>query len=147
MANFITWNVYYYSDFIKMYNEASQKRDLMLVSSNQRLSQQDIEILVNIYTSLFGMSCDILKLYLTNNGIFQFDTREIIKESYYIEFIKNGEEWMNGLDLYEKLQSNDIEQYLPEFLNFYTNCFYIFEDLKNTFKNMVKDYDDSKQNI
>lgn len=56
-----------------------------------------IKLINNVYIS----AIETLRLYLRNNGLFKQTNLDVIKECFYIDFIENGEEWIELFEYFE----------------------------------------------
>jgi len=117
-----------------------------LDSFNQlRKSDCDINVLCKNYTNLVNTSCELIKLFINYQGLFQFENREIIKEAFYVGLIKDGEKWINALTLAEVYSSGE-DKFNNLILSYCTDeNFIIFNDLSTTFKNYAEEYGNSSQ--
>lgn len=113
-----------------------------LDSFNQlRKSDFDEHMLCKEYSKLVNISCELIKLFINYQGLFQFENREIIKEAFYVGLIKDGERWINALTLAEVYFSGE-EKFNNLILSYCKDeNFVIFDDLNSTFKNYVREYE------
>ncbi len=89
------------------------------------------------YVKLFRASCTLLKFYMAYNGLFQFENREIIREAFYIELIKDGDIWINALSLVEAGEIQGFDRVEKMILSYCSDeFFHIFDDLKAKFEGL-----------
>ena len=106
-----------------------------------RKSGCDVSILCKDYTNLVNVSCELMKLFINYQGLFQFENREIIKEAFYVGLIKDGEKWINALTLAEVYSSGE-DKFNNLILSYCQDeNFVIFEDLNTTFKSYTEEYE------
>lgn len=55
----------------------------------------------DLLEELYSSAIETLRIYLRNNGLFKQTNLDIIKECFYIDFIEDGEEW---IDLFEQFE-------------------------------------------
>lgn len=132
------WLAYYKKDFLNEFNKMNHMRN----------NNADENSLCAQYITLFGAACNLLKLYLNYNGLFQFEPREVIKEAFYTDLIKDGERWMNALALSEVYQSGEWEPFKKLILSYCEDeNFFIFNDLNNVFRQIQEEYDNTTEII
>lgn len=103
-----------------------------------RKSDCDVNVLCKDYTNLVNISCELMKLFINYQGLFQFENREIIKEAFYVGLIKDGEKWINALTLAEVYSSGE-EKFNNLILSYCKDeNFVIFEDLNITFNKYAR---------
>ena len=130
--NYIHWRDYYKRNFSEAYQKALQYR----LDSGKGENPQSTAF--DIYAELFSKSVELLELYLLNNGLFQFDMYEIIRECYYINFLDDGDEWLTTLNLYVLLLTDTSKkEYMDMFTTWVDGNFYIFDHLDDNFNSMV----------
>ncbi len=106
-----------------------------------RKSGCDVNVLCKDYTNLVNVSCELIKLFINYQGLFQFENREIIKEAFYVGLIKDGEKWINALTLAEVYSSGE-EKFNNLILSYCKDeNFVIFESLNTIFKNYSEGYE------
>lgn len=131
--DYITWQEYYKNTFSNQYDLLNKKRESILINQNQILTNKIITDFCIDTVNLFRSACELMKLYLHNNGLFQFSKREIIKEMYYIGALSNGDEWMEWLNLYENIITYNREKLQAKILDFSKEYHHIFNKLNIEF--------------
>lgn len=129
--NYIRWNDYYTRSFSNAYHKALDYRQ----QNDFKVPFQDSAF--EIYKDLLLKSIELLKLYLHNNGIFQFNMYEIVRESYYINLLGDGEKWLTTLNLHNLLAKNSKQEHKELFFSWVSGNFEIFDHLDDTFNKMV----------
>lgn len=127
----MVWIDYYKNNYLKILEEFK-------VYNNNKAEE---DLLCSMYVKLFNSACELLKMYLNYQGLFQFENREVIKEAFSVELINDGERWINALSLAEVYESGEVEN-LKSLILFYCEDknFYIFEELKNKFEKLKEEY-------
>lgn len=120
MADYVRYQDYYRDNFIPEF-----KRAYTLLENE--CSAKDMR---EGFLLLFGASFLLLKYYLHNNGLFQFRETDVLREAFCIEILDNGEEWMRLAKLYNNCSEKEIENILKDY-------FFVFENLKNKFEELV----------
>ena len=83
--------------------------------------------IIKLINEVYASALKTLRLYLANNGLFKQTNLDVIKESFYIDFIEDGEEW---IEIFEQLEiSNDA----PIDSNFIDKCTTTFDRLNEKF--------------
>jgi len=129
--NFIRWNDYYKKTFSDAYHTALDYR----VQNEAGNASQDSAF--EIYKNLLLKSIELLKFYLHNNGLFQFDMYEVVRECYYINFLNDGEEWITLLNLYNLVKKDSKQTNKDLFISWTSGNFEIFDHLDDNFNKMV----------
>ena len=57
--------------------------------------------ITELLNEVYLFSIKTLHLYLSNNGLFKQTNIDVIKESFYIDFIENGEDWIEIYEYFE----------------------------------------------
>ena len=127
-TEYIHWEDYYTGEYKKVY-DAMQLAYSQMIKANGGDARMLIEVTCNIYYA----SCCLLKFYLINNGFFSTTNREVLKHAFYINFITDGDEWIEMGDLIYSREPVDIRYVV----NFIIENFSIFEKLNNKFKEML----------
>lgn len=121
----------YYNDYSAMLSEFN----------DMERPVTDSDFLCEKYIEVFNSACNLLKVFLNYNGLFQFENREIIKEAFSVGLILDGERWINALSLNEIYETGDFEEFKPLILSYCEpENFYIFNDLKKIFDMIKEDY-------
>ena len=123
------WINYYKNEYLKTFDKLNQLRG----------NNIDTSLLCEVYTNMVNTSCELIRLYINYQGLFQFEKREVIKEAFYVGIIKDGEKWINALTLAEvyDLGENKFNSLIISYCK--DENFVIFEDLKTTFKNYTEE--------
>ena len=127
-------------DWLDYYNDIFIKK----VKDFEELKQKNTntETKCKNYIALFNSSCELIKLFLNYQGLFQYENREIIKEAFYVELIEDGERWINALSLSEIYKTEEKELFYPLILSYCEDDnFYIFYDLINKFEKLKDEYE------
>lgn len=119
MAEYTKFQDFYINDFLPQFEKAKITKESC-----------DTDVLAKEFKALFGCSFLLLKYFLHNNGLFQFREKDVLRETFYIEFLKNGEEWMILENIYKSKHPVDSADGLKKY-------FYCFENLKKQFKELV----------
>ena len=127
----MNWIYFYKTEYRKTLENFNQLRK----------SDFDKKLLCKEYSNLINTSCELIKLFINYQGLFQFVNREIIKEAFYVGIIKDGERWINALTLAE-VNSSGEEKFNNLMLSYCKDeNFVIFEDLNITFKKYTEEYE------
>lgn len=133
MTEYVRYQDYYENSFLPLYDDL--KKCQVPEFNNDILHIQ----LCDKFVILFEAAYLLLKYYLHNNGLFQFNEADVIRECFYIEILQDGEEWMSALKLTQSLQSDIYKSaYLSDVKDFIENHFYIFDKLKENFSERCK---------
>ncbi len=112
----IRWKFRYDGDFrqkvLKLIDLVSEMQEKEL-SGNFDYNQG--RQIFNLFLSTFNGAVRTLKDYMRYQGIFQVDTREIIKEAFYVEIIEDGQSWIDMM-----FDANDVNPQTLEGFDFYT---------------------------
>ena len=126
------WLDFYNNEYKKVLNEVETLRN----------SDFDNEKICKEYVNLVNVSCELMKLFLNYQGLFQFEYREVIKEAFYVELISDGELWINALSLAEVYESSEKERFYPLIISYLQDeNFYIFNKLKDRFDKIKAVYE------
>ena len=132
--NFILWNDYYKKNFRELYEKALNFRDEDgNINFPEDINQYDF------FKKLFTTVIELLKLYLNNNGIFQFEKYEVIREAFYIELLEDGDIWMTALNLYTVSAQRKREEFNNLFATWLSTNFNIFDHIDDKFSQMVSE--------
>ncbi len=123
------WEDYFKGDYTKIYNKEQE-----VYSSLVNANGGDVNVLVGSAKRIFDASCHLLELFLRNNGYFQVSTKDILWHAFSVDFLPDGEEWMEFKNILYSEQTINL-QYLVEFI---VKNFYIFENLKNQLKKEIE---------
>ena len=125
------WLDFYKNEYIKTLDSFNQLRK----------SDCDVKVLCNGYTNMVNISCELMKLFINYQGLFQFENREIIKEAFYVGLINDGEKWINALTLADVCSSGE-EKFNNLIISYCKDeNFVIFESLNTIFKNYSEEYE------
>ena len=94
-------------------------------------NDKKIELINEVYTS----AIDTLRIYLRNNGLFKETNLDVIKECFYIDFIEDGEDW---IEIFELIENSDEIPTDPDFI---TKCINTFNRLDKKFIGAIEDND------
>ena len=126
------WLNFFLEDYINTLN----------ITNEMRKSEINSDAMCAQYVKMFIAACNLLKLYLNYNGLFQFEQREVIKEAFYVELIDDGERWINALSLVDMFMSGERTKFNNLILSYCEDeNFYIFESLKNKFEKIKEKYE------
>ena len=89
-AKYTKWVDYYNNNYKKALSNCN-------VSFETTPNNKMIELINEAYSS----AIDTLRIYLRNNGLFKATSLDVIKESFYIDFIDDGEDWIEIFNLIE----------------------------------------------
>ena len=131
------WLEYYKQEFLDIYESINTIRN----------KQGSEELLCADYVKMFNTSCELLKLYLNYNGLFQFEPREVIKEAFYVGLIEDGKRWINALSLAEiyKTGENSFNKLILQYCK--DENFIIYDNLKKDFESLKEKYERTNQVI
>lgn len=118
------WEEYYKNSYSLIF-EQSQAIYSKIIEQNGG----DTKTLIDATKDIFQASCYLLNLYLCNNGFFQTESRNIIKHAFFVNFLTDGDEWIEMGDLLY----SDMLVYFEDVIEFIIKKFFIFEKLKNKF--------------
>ena len=76
--------------------------------------------IINCIHNVYNSGIHTLLIYLRNNGFFKHDNLSVIKESIYIDFIEDGEDWIK---IYEILENSNNTTFDFGFINKCVNAF------------------------
>lgn len=62
------------------------------------------EKIIELIREVYIAAIKTLSVYLRNNGLFKQTNLDVIKECFYIDFIENGEDW---IEIYEYFESSN----------------------------------------
>jgi len=131
----IRWKFCYKDDFLPKFKDMQAA----IVDIDEMIANDMFDNVYQVkffkaFKSLFDGAVKTLKSYLRYQGIFQTEVLEIIKEAFYVEFIEDGQTWVDmlfdtndwaannykGLDIKARLCIK--ERYLPVLNKL--NCFF-----------------------
>ena len=128
MKKYIDFKSYYINNFKIRYESA-----VKIKNSDCNMQQKYEELII-----LFETSFLLLKYYLQNNGLFQFTEQEVLREAFYIDFLDDGEEWMEVCTIIKDIHSKGFSESNYEHIQYiYDNLFFIFSNLNNKFLRLV----------
>ena len=118
---FLHWNEYFETTYTNIFNEV------------KNLNGDYTEEIFYKYKELFRAAVELIKLYIHNNGLFQFDNYAILREFYYVNMLRDGDEWFKVLNLYTGINLSRNPKLHKEFVEESKKYFYIFEHLFEDF--------------
>ena len=90
-----------YTKWVDIYNNHYRfALDNLKINLEVAPNDKIMELISEVYVS----AIKTLKLYLRNNGLFKHTSLDVIKECFYIDFIENGEDW---IEIYEYFESSN----------------------------------------
>ena len=127
----MNWLNYYNNVFLKQLEDTDRLR---------KNAQEDI--LCDAYVKLFNTACELIKLYINYNGLFQFEKRDVVKEAFYVELIEDGEIWINALSLAEVYETEETKNFNNLILSYCADEYFsIFKKLKDKFEQIKEEYE------
>lgn len=121
-----------YTKWVDFYN-SHFKNTLNKLITNIENEPNNIRIL--ICKEVYECALQTLKIYLRNNGLFKETNCDVIKESFYIDFIENGEDW---IEIFEYFENSDKLITDSDFIN---KCLEAFNILDKKFIGALEDDD------
>lgn len=136
LNNYIHWEDYYKTKWLDNYNAIVQCKN-----NNDHENPKMLTNVLNIFTSFFLSSCELLRYYIENNGLFYSNYKRILMSAFRCGLIDDGDSWVTIYDLISKIDTDDIEN-MTKIVNYSLNQhFDIFNDLYYHFNKLMEDYD------
>ena len=124
------WKDYYFEVFIPAYENA-----ISVKSKFEKSEIDNREMLMETVSETFICSMNLLKIYLSNNGLWLEKIRRVLRFAFYTDIISDGDEWIQFGDLMFTRTPVDLNVAV----NFVLNNFFIFEKLKNKFQTLSEE--------
>ena len=130
----IRWKFRYEGDFrqkvVRLCDLIDEMQDKALAGT---LDDDTRRKVFSHFLSTFYGGVRTLKDYMRYQGIFQVETREIIKEAFYVEIIEDGQSWIdmmfdaNQIDK-RTLKGFDFQVLFTRYLKAFTELIQYFEE-------------------
>jgi len=130
----IRWKFRYEGDFkqkvLKLIDLIEEMQNKSLANELDNDFRREVFYL---FLSTFEGGVRTLKDFMRYQGIFQVETREIIKEAFYVEIIEDGQSWIdmmydaNDIDKWS-LRGFDFQVLFTRYLKAFTNLIQYFEE-------------------
>ena len=128
--SYILWSDYYKDDFLPEYSEI--KSDIEGDSSEILSSEEANRKLINLYYS----ACKLLDLYISYNGVFKNNQKDIIKSSFRYGVIGFGDEWIELYNLVNSLKDHEDN---PKAAKYIIQNFFLFNEITDNFNKFLEE--------
>ena len=116
--NYPTWEFFYRQTWL----------DNFIYTGKMISNKLPADEIFDNFLSLFNNTCDLLKLFAYNNGVYIKNTNTIIKYLYQINCINNLEQWLDFIKTVFLYKDKNTEK--PD-LNFITKNYKLLKELKS----------------
>ena len=115
-VSYLKWEEFYKTDFCPKFNFYRNNIDKFQENSEDACNE------------LFNSAIRLMQLYLSNNGIFKNDSLSVIRECFYIDFLEDGEAWIDAYYYFSNLDAS---------CSFNKKFFEIFISLNDKFAGII----------
>lgn len=120
--NYRDWKEYYQNVFLPEFSAVND-----IYADFLSYSDMDGKFFLNKIKYFFEVCLRQQKLYLWYNGMFALKDRDVLRFSFYVGFLTDGDVWIEFGDIMYTKVPLDLN-YVCDFV---VSNFYIFENLKN----------------
>ena len=119
-----------YTKWLDIYNNHYR---IALDNFERNLDALPNDKIIELINEVYIAAIETLRVYLRNNGLFKQTNLDVIKESFYIDFIENGEDW---IEIYEYFEN---PKELLEYSVFIKKCLDVFDSLDKKLIGVLED--------